>query len=498
MWQDNCNESSHMKIEAQIIKMRKKARNLVSNQKYEDALLLLSCIADIMYQYNQYYIDIDLENMLTVIQNKIGNTKKFSVKDKRDTVIFYDGFGLDVRGLALIYLSALVKSKYKLVYIVREDRKREIPTIKDILDKYSAQIIYIPSLSLIDEYTWLFERMQSMSPKAGFLYTTPNDISGIMAFMNCEGAFTRYQINLTDHAFWLGIHAFDYCIEFRDYGASISHLYRNIPKEHIVKLPYFPFIDASKEFEGFPFPVEKDDIIIFSGGALYKTFDGDENLYYKIVDFCLSEFNNVKFWYAGAGDDSELRKLENKYQGRVFYTDERKDLYQVLLHVDLYLNTYPVVGGLMMQYAAMAGKIPMTLYHGDVGTGILLNQHNLEIEFKNLVELTDELKKVLGDKEYRKKKEKMLKSAVISRSQFEEELINIIEYHSSDFDIEYWSPDIEDLRKIYRIRLEKQGIERFIGTKRYIRIFKLFPYMFIKGVVSKGSERIRKRMTKRY
>lgn len=480
------NELLHTRIETQIEKMKHKAKTLVFNQKYEDALLLISCIADIMYQYNQYYVDVELEDMLEDIQTEIGNIKEINMNGKRDTVVFYDGFGLDLRGLALIYLNALVKSNYKLVYIVRESRKDKIPTIKDLLNEYKAQIIYMPAMSLVDEYKWLIKNMPSMNLKAGFLYTTPNDVSGIMAFMSCEGAFDRYQINLTDHAFWLGIHAFDYCIEFRDYGASISHLYRNIPKERIIKLPYYPFVDTSKEFEGFPFAVDKDDIIIFSGGALYKTFDGDENLYYKIVDFCLSEFCNVKFWYAGEGNDSELRKLGEKYQGRVFHTGERRDLFQVLLHVDLYLNTYPVVGGLMMQYAAMAGKLPLTLYSGDVGKGILLNQNNLEIEFKNIQELKEQIGKVLRDKKYREKKGDILKSAVISQSNFEEDLLRILEDYTSNFGIEYWVPDVEDLRKIYRTRFEKQGIERSVGKKKYMGIIRYFPDTFVKGIVIGG------------
>lgn len=493
MFQNKSIESSHAEIEKKIEKMRKKAKNLVSDRKYEDALSLISCLADILYHYNQCYVDNDLEDMLEDIQNDIGIIIKNNVKEKHDAVVFYDGFGLDLRGLALIYLSALAKSKYKLIYIVQEKRKGKIPTIKALLERYNAQVIYIPAMSLVDEYKWLCEYMRAINPKVGFLYTTPNDVSGVLSFMSCKDVFTRYQINLTDHAFWLGVHAFDYCIEFRDYGASISHLYRNISKEQIVKLPYYPFVDTSKEFEGFPFPVEKGDIIIFSGGALYKTFDGDENLYYKIVDFCLSEFSNVKFWYAGEGDDSELKKLKNKYKGRVFHTGDRRDLFQVLLHVDLYLNTYPGGGGLMVQYAAMAGKIPLTLYHGDLGSGVLLNQNNLGIESKNFVELKEVIRRVLGDKQYRTEKGNVLKSAVISQPQFEKELMKIVECHSSDFDVEYWIPTIEDLRKIYCTRFEKQGIERFVGKKKYMDIIKYFPDMFVKGIVIRGRDAVRKK-----
>jgi len=69
----------------------------------------------------------------------------------------------------------------------------------------------------------------------GFLCTTPWDISAILAFMQMSGKMKRYQINLTDHAFWLGRQAFDFCLEFRDFGANVSRIHRNIPMRKILK-----------------------------------------------------------------------------------------------------------------------------------------------------------------------------------------------------------------------------------------------------------------------
>ena len=47
--------------------------------------------------------------------------------------------------------------------------------------------------------------------------------------MRYAGHMKRYQVNLTDHAFWLGTYAFDYCLEFLDFGAIVSREYRHIP-----------------------------------------------------------------------------------------------------------------------------------------------------------------------------------------------------------------------------------------------------------------------------
>ena len=64
-------------------------------------------------------------------------------------------------------------------------------------------------------------------------YSTPEDVIGTTALYSYDGQFIRYQINLTDHAFWLGSQCFDKCIEFRSYGASISKEYREIQSSKI-------------------------------------------------------------------------------------------------------------------------------------------------------------------------------------------------------------------------------------------------------------------------
>lgn len=215
-----------------------------------------------------------------------------------------------------------------------------------------------------------------------------------------EGVLTRYVVNLTDHAYWLGARAIDKCIEFRDYGASISSEYRGIPREKIVKLPFYPKI-VPQEFQGFPFPVKDGQQVVFSGGALYKTF-GEGNKYYEIVDYILASHSDVIFWYAGGGDDSELKKCMERYPGRVYHTPERPDLFQLLQHVSFYLSTYPLCGGLMYQYAAAAGIEPVTLRRDDCNDGFLLHQDELHVIFDTMEELKQEIDRVLTDEVYRK------------------------------------------------------------------------------------------------
>ncbi len=163
-----------------------------------------------------------------------------------------------------------------------------------------------------------------------FLYITPYDVASIMAFISWAGIVERYQINLTDHAFWLGARTFDYSLEFRDYGGYISKNYRGIDGEKIFVQPYYPKINDDTEFQGFPFEKNDNDFVIFSGGSIYKTIDKDMT-YYKMVDRILSENPNVIFWFTSqpnARFDYGMDELKNRYPTRVYHTSERSDLFQ--------------------------------------------------------------------------------------------------------------------------------------------------------------------------
>lgn len=476
-------------VSAKIERMRNRATKLVRKKDYQNALLVITCMADVLYQYNQEYVDLDLESKLSEIQQALDDRETMETGDfprnKKDKIVFYDGFGLDVRGLAFIYLKALTQTEYQIVYIVRDKRKDAIPTIRALLERFKAEIIYIPQLALIDEYRYLVSVMNEARPRAGFLYTAPSDVSGVMAFMHEKDQCIRYQINLTDHAFWLGRNAFDYCIEFRDYGAGVSHYYRDIPQEKIIKLPYYPYIDGTKEFEGFPFTVGEGELVLFSGGALYKTFDGKKNFYYQMVDTFLKDFEKIKFWYAGQGDDRELIRLANRYPNRVFHTAERKDLFQIMQHVDLYLNTYPLGGGLMIQYAAAAGKVPLSLKQ-DEATGAMIEQREVKFEFYRFEELQSEMKKLIFDREYRERQGEEIKNMVTTEGQFQNALKQIVTNQSSPYAISYRKPSVDAFQKIYYDRFREADVYKIVANPKYFGLLKFFPTWFANGVVHRG------------
>ena len=459
----------------------------IKNGKYEKALQGIAVSSQLHYKWNQSYTNDKLEEQTYKLKEKI--KKHYNLFNKEEindnTILFYDGFGLDTRGLALIYLKNLVQLGYKVIYVTNKKAVNKQPEIAKSVKNYNMEWIYISMekdfLSRINELKEIFNKYK---PANAFLYSYPYDVSSVLAFELYDGIVTRFKINLTDHAFWLGAKSFDYCIEFREYGGNISRKFRKIDNDKIIMLPYYPIIDKNMEFKGFPFKNEKNYKIIFSGGSLYKTI-GENNTYYKMIETILDNCLDIIFLYAGRGDDSELKKLIIKYPDRVFHIDERKDLYQLMLHIDIYINTYPMIGGLMTQYAAIAGKLPLMLKHNDDGSGVLINQENLGIEYNNKEELLQDLYKLLSDEQYRKDREKKLENSIISEDKFKEELDNIIKNHKSIFEIRNMDIDTSNFLKSYIERYNYKTEIDCIVAKRKRKLCWIFPQHFAVGFIIK-------------
>ena len=453
------------KLDILVDKMKYNISKELDKGNMEASISQISTCAKILYETNQTYYDQFLEEKLIEISDRLNiNVNKYSAQ--KDTILFFDSFGLENRGLAQIYLKAFLNIG-KIIYVTYKKYKDNIPKLKAIVEANNQNKIYYLEdkgyLGKIKELAQIFENEQ---PLHIINYSTPWEVVLPIASHSYRNFTKRYLINLTDHAFWLGSQLIDYCIEFRDYGAFISNKYRNICKSKIVCLPYYPVIDLNKEFEGFPFPYDENkQKIVFSGGNIYKTISKD-NLYYKIIDYILSNFSDVIFWYAGSGDPilyDNFNKLKSKYPTQLYVTKERKDLYQVLRKCYFYLSTYPVCGGLMMQYAAIAKKLPITLKQDNLVDDLLINQNNLEVMFDNYELLIKEINKLLKDNSYLKRKELKLENSVISEKEFQEQLYFLINTGKTKYKLDYKQINTEEFRKGYLQRLSIFDVYNFIS-----------------------------------
>ncbi len=462
-----------------ISKLKSIANRSYEIGKIERTLQAVSACSEILYKYNQVYKDDELENLLLKISEKLvklDNPKSHS--NNKKIVMFYDGFGVDRRGIAIVTCRAIASNGYKLIYVSPKKTYRKQKMLEKVLEKHDVEWKYLDTnASYVLQIAELKKIFCEKIPDVSFFYSKPYDVSGIVVFNALKNHTFRYQLDLTDHAFWLGINVFDICCGGREYSASIQHFYRGIPKEKMCLLDADLFIDELPLQE---LPFNPDEKFIFSGGQLYKTLGDVDRLYYKIVDHILNKHTDVKFLYAGDGDKNEILKLSSKFPGRVFLISERADFYRIMEKCTLYLNTYPMFGGLMMRYAAMAGKIPITLKHGKDADGILIDQSKRKIEYESYSDLVEDVDKLLSDNEYLKEREKLMDGSVITEKVYKRNIKLMVEEHRTEFHYKH-------IKKIDTIQFRKEFKERFlykdvafpIGNRRHMQLIPYFPKEFI-------------------
>ena len=466
------------KTEKLINKLRKIAENGIKNKTYDIALSAISSAAGILYEYNQFYSDSQFENMLLRIGEEAFpqcNYINAFQKHERRVFLFYDGFGLDLRGTAIGTLNMLMNLNYKIVYVTTLQAKGKQPILQGQLAKSDVETIYIDyDKSYLEAAKNILDTFIKYEPDSAIFYSTPNDVSGIIAFNLMSGFTDRFFSDLTDHAFWLGVNTFDYILNNRDIGQSIEHNYRNIPTEKQIRTNGCPFVNHEIQIGKIPFDLSSHRFI-YSGGALYKTLGDPELKFYKIARSALDHFEDLNFVYTGSGDDSEMQKLISDYPERVFLLPERNDFYQIIEKCTLYLSTYPFFGATMMRFCAMAGKIPLTLRNGNETEGILNRQSERKVEYDSCDELIKDMIRLLSDEKYLKEREKLLIGAVLSEEEVTNDYKKVFEQHSSKYEIKYIDVDKGAVQEEYLQRFDlSKARSNYLYKKVNRSIFKFF------------------------
>lgn len=471
------------KVEYVSKKLKKILRMAQTCNDYELMLEAIECYAFLHCSWNQQYADFEMERSIKYISDKI-YAPEFSSKDTDpQTVIFHDGFAVDMwTGLSYIYVNALLNLGYRVIHLSNRDSEHRQPQLKQAMSGRNVIFEYycMNGADRVTQSKDITRIINYYKPQMAFLCISPWDTATVLAYTQYQGIIKRFFINATDHSFWIGHNAFDSCIEFRNFGAGISMNYRKIDRDRLVILPYYPVVNYQKEFEGFPFKSDGYKIV-FSGGAPYKTFD-ENNTFFKLVEAMLDKHEDVIFAYAPKSEELNCKEIQKKYPDRFFLLEMRKDLYQVLKHVDLYLGTYPVGGGLMMQFAAIAGRYMLVTAEDDDIRGMLSEEVEEQIFYNSIQEMAADLDLLLNNQEYLKEKEKLVENAVISETEFIHELGNIIQNGCSRFEINQRKYSVKRLERVFKERFDFQYIwnRDILRDEMRPKLLKFFPFYFIK------------------
>lgn len=468
--------------------LKKKASLFYKKGLYSLACLYMKKAAFLMYNSNLIYCDNELELLLKQLAKETikqkNNTIKKGLKCK---IVFYDYFVLENRGLTEQYLSALFKNKnYEVMFI---GCNTDTSSIYTKLKEHKISYEIISEKDEIKRAQYIYDIISKIQPDILIAHISPWDVEGLMATSMVENKCKKFLINITDHAFWLGTTIFDYFFEFRDYGYNISKSYRNIDELKLLKLPFYPIINSNFDFQGFDFKIDGRKVI-FSGGNVYK-IQGSP-VFLELVKYILIKHPETIFLYLGASNSQYLDTFitKNNFQNRFYYRAERKDIFEVFKNCYFYLNTYPLSGGLMTQYACVAGKLPLTFRdsdnpESDIGE-LFITKPDFDIQFSDLHTLMEKIDFYLDNPKELQKNEQKIKEVVIKENRFDELFYNYLDNSKNILPVNIYNIDLKKFAKQYLERFNEdknsyyiQFVSRDLRTLPYFLKYYIF-YAFLR------------------
>lgn len=474
-------------------KVKKLAQKELDKKNYNKSINYLETAADLAYMFNWIYTDSDLENNARILSDEILGGIKKTFSPKKDRVVFHDAFALDNRGLTQQYLRALISWEVDILFVFDGNNLSNSKNIIEELKSYPrAEFFSVDSnLNKEERIKALYEKITDFKPEKAFLHLCPSSVVAV-AVWNSLNEVTRYQINLTDHAFWLGVSCIDYSLEFRGYGCTVSYERRNLAKEQLLIQPYYPILDC-QPFIGFPSEIPNDAIKIFTGGSYYKMY-GKSNMFFKLLKTLIELNSKVIILLAGNGDDAPILKFikENKFQNKILLLGSRPDITYVFKNSDIYLSTYPVTGGLMGQYAASVG-VPLLSYSSD---DILCNfsegfinwktTSDFKITHTNLDSFKSEALKLIEDKSYRVATGLDIKKHLITEKEFAIHLKQLVSKNKMEKQFELEKIDYDVFSNLY-LEIENKYLNQFnffiVSRFRFMSVF-LFPVNVLNFIFS--------------
>lgn len=452
----------------------------LAKKQIDSAASLIEKAAEWANLFNFVFYDKDLEDNIREIVRYIGPREPFEPISGR--MVFVCSQMHDNGELVRHYARAIADNHIptRMIVLDKQIAFGYSNTLKEIklADNIDLKLIP-PNMGCIETAQMIASLIEEFKPEKILQHFVPNEVKclvGVSLILNIP----RYNINYTDHAFWLGASFLDYSIEFRPYGFIFSNEKRNVDTNRLFILPYYPIIDESIPFQGFPF--DRDGkIVLFSGGNPYKVL-GDNDKYFRILDRILLENQNCIALIAIYTSFMKKKIKEMQCYDRVYLVPFRKDICELIKHIDLFYNTYPVGGGLVCLLAAEYGK-PVLAYAKD---GCLLSDfdgmffsqnHNSNFSFNDIDALCKYAYHLCDNIDFRVKEGQKLQESCITREVFALRFNEIInegkthEIHNVKLDyngiFELCVNGEEEARTFLSLLLRKDALSVFIKYPQY-------------------------------
>jgi len=385
----------------------------------------------------------------------------------------------------------MIKSPYKSDQILKE------------LEEYGKAQIYTFDMArqnIVEQLVDLYHTVVSFSAAHIFLHSF-SIIDPIL--LSALPVPAKYRINFGDHHCWSGVSCTDYTIEFQNYGATLSCLCRGVSKEKIIMQPYYP-VEDTVPFCGLP-EVDESKIIIFSGGSSYKIKD-KEMTFFKLLLRLLDENPQAVVFFACRDDDELFMNFieKNKLQNRFFLIGYRSDLKAIFERIDIYLDTYPFGGALMIQYAARNRRPTLRLSKTAKDPGYFEYNDNGILycyRYGNMDDLCAEAKNLIQNEQHRKNVGEFLKKTLLSEDEFNRSILKMITEKKTDYKFTEVPCNYELFRRDFQKQsLNKEASAIIAGLLYSLYSFRYllkFPYMIVfHGTILKILEKLREKLGK--
>jgi len=435
----------------------------------------------LMYAYQIRICDDEIEALLGSLGEKALGCGKIRRESGNKGVMFYDSLARDRIALSRQYLEALIQIGEPFTYVICAEKSDAQELISLVRGSVAGTLEVIPGfLSYVEQMRTLRTLFEKYVPERVLLHMANGDVTGA-AFWQMTAGTERFYINHGDEQFWVGKNALDYLLCYRGSGARIAIDDRGIAESRVLMQPYYPAV-FDECFQGLDFDLPKDGVLLFSGGRYVKVYN-ENNEFAKMTVDILQRNPNAYFLFAGSGDSRGFE--EQLRQGGVLdrckMIPYRKDLMGLMRRIDVYLSTYPVNGGLMAQFAALARK-PVVERASEESGRIEELFPKLSGETKICYETPEQyhatVDRLIGDEEMRAKLGETLHDGLITENEFDRNLERILKDQKSAFPVSGETLNIGRISERL-IQIDNRYMHRFWALQLNKYILRSAPLRFV-------------------
>lgn len=437
---------SELYIDFLCAKLERIIGKSIKRKRSNKVLRLLKALSFIRYKFHLGYKNEFIENQIKNLSQYIVKAK-FIENNNEKSIVIIDEINVDYIGLMIQYLDPFILEGYQILYLFEHKEHHEATRthLMQTLNSYeNAQIKEIPSnkRGLFSKAQWIYDEICAFGSKKVLMNLGEWAVEKCIACYALPIECIKYHINAGDHCFWAGVSCVDYSFEFRHYGANLTYHERGLNQDQIIYLPFYPVL-KEVSFKGFP-DLCSGKFVFLSGGAAYKIVD-ENNTFFGLCRKILDECSNAVILYAGANagniDNDVLSSGIDQFglHGKFISIGYRDDILEVFKHSDVYLDTYPIGGGTMCQFAAQC-SLPIVNYNNPDIEECVSQKNECSFTYYSESDFIQEAVKLYSDAEYRNGRGSEINDAVVSKSEFDTALLSFMSAKKRLFKVK-WNDD---------------------------------------------------------